>query len=333
MPLIEDSTYHPPFRFRNAHVNTLYPAILRRVKDIEYQRIRIETPDNDFLDLDWSYADKKVKSDKLLICVHGLEGNARRPYMAAMMKRFNTEGYDALGINLRSCSGEVNRYLACYHSGYTDDLAFIIENIVAEGFYKTIILVGFSVGGNIVLKYAGEKGLLLPSEIQKVIAFSVPCDLESGSIEFESSQNRFYQWQFLVTLKQKAREKYKRFPNTFDLEKTLKAQYFRQFDDHFTAPINGFEDAIDYWHKASSLPHLSNIIVPTLLVNAADDTFLGEKCYPIDLAKKSTTFHLEIPTYGGHLGFMSPDTEGYLWTERRAMAFVKESSLNSLTNK
>ncbi len=322
MPFLENSTYKPPTRFRNAHINTLYPALFRRVKGIDFQRIRIGTLDKDFLDLDWSFTQKTAQTDKLLICIHGLEGSARRHYMASMMKRFNTEGYDSVGINLRSCSGEVNRFLACYHSGFTDDLDFVVDKIIAEGRYKNIAIVGFSVGGNIALKYGGEKGADMPKEVKRIVAFSVPCDLESGSIEFEKSLNRFYQWQFLVTLKQKAREKYKRFPNSFDLDKTVKAKYFRQFDDHFTAPINGFKDAVDYWHKASSLPFLPLITVPTLLVSAEDDTFLGEKCYPIDFAKSSAIFHFEMPEYGGHLGFMSADTEGYLWTDNRAVAFV-----------
>ena len=322
MPFIEKSTYHPPARFRNMHINTLYPALLRTVKGINYQRIRLDLPDNDFLDLDWSFAQNETHTDKLVVCVHGLEGHARRPYMAGMMKRFNKEGYDAVGINLRGCSDEHNRNLACYHSGFTDDLAYIIDEIVAEGRYKNIVIVGFSVGGNIVLKYAGEKSHNLPKAVQKIIAFSVPCDLEAGSMELEKKHNLFYQWQFLVTLKQKARAKFKRFPDAFNLEQALKAKYFRQFDDHFTAPVNGFLDASDYWTKASSLSYLPKIVVPTLLVSAADDSFLSPTCFPIDLAKSSDVFHLEIPKYGGHLGFMAFDTEGYLWTEHRAVQFV-----------
>ena len=322
MPFIEKSTYQPPLRFRNMHINTLYPALLRTVKDIDYQRIRLNLPDKDFLDLDWSFAQNVADTDKLVVCVHGLEGHARRPYMAGMMKRFNQEGFDAVGINLRGCSGEHNHKLACYHSGFTDDLACFIDEIVAAERYKKIVIVGFSVGGNIVLKYAGEKSHNLPKAVQKIIAFSVPCDLEAGSIELEKKHNRFYQWQFLVTLKQKARAKFKRFPDTFNLKQTLKAKYFRQFDDHFTAPINGFLDASDYWTKASSLLYLPKIVVPTLLVNAADDSFLSPTCFPIDLAKSSDIFHLEIPKFGGHLGFMSLDTEGFLWTEHRAIQFV-----------
>ncbi|MBL7818621.1 MAG: alpha/beta fold hydrolase [Saprospiraceae bacterium] len=326
MPIIDKSTYKPPHYFRNTHLNTLYPAIFRAVKNVDLQRIRINTPDGDFFDADWSYAhNSDTPSQRLLVCIHGLEGHARRPYMAGMMKRFNTEGYDAVGLNMRGCSGEDNLLLASYHSGFTKDIAFFVDKIVAEKHYDEIVIVGFSVGGNIVLKYAGEKGKNISPKVKKVIAFSVPCDLESGSIEFEKPHNRFYQWQFLVTLKQKAKAKYKKFPGAFNIEEALKAKFFRQFDDHFTAPVNGFKDAIDYWHKASSLPYLSNICVPTLLVNATNDTFLGKTCFPIDVAEKSSHFYLEMPQSGGHLGFMSPDTEGYLWTENRAIDFVLRS--------
>ena len=322
MPFIEKSTYKRPSYFGNPHVNTLYPALFRNIKGIDYQRVRVETPDNDFFDLDWSRTKNNSETDKLLVCIHGLEGNGRKQYMASMMKRFNTEGYDAVGMNLRSCSGETNRLLACYHSGFTRDLSFFIDKTVAEGRYKNIVIVGFSIGGNISLKYGGEKGAALPKEVKKIIAFSVPCDLESGAIEFEKPHNLFYQWQFLVTMKRKAREKFALFPNAFNLKETLKAKYFRQFDDHFTGPINGFKDAVDYWHSVSSLPHFSKITVPTLLVNAADDTFLGSACYPINFAKSSTLFHFEMPKYGGHVGFMSPDTEGCLWSDHRAIEFT-----------
>ena len=329
MPFNPNSDYAPPRLFRNCHINTLYPALFRKVKGVDCQRVRLETPDDDFVDLDWSFAKPTADSDttqrKLLVCVHGLEGNAQRPYMRAMMRRFNTEGFDAVGLNLRSCSGEMNRRLDGYHSGRTDDLHLLIKSIVADGKYSDITLVGFSVGGNIALKYGGEMGENLPAEVRRIIAFSVTCDLEASSLELEKPRNRFYQWQFLVTLKRKVRLKAARFPNRFDLDKVLKANTFRQFDDHFTAPIHGYCDASDYWTNASSLPFLEKITVPTLLVNALDDTFLAPPCFPFELAKRSTTFHLETPKYGGHLGFMSPDTEGYIWTERRAWAFFKQT--------
>ncbi len=323
MPLIDNSTYKPSFLFKNHHLNTLYPALFRTTKGIDFQRVRYELPEGDFFDADWTFQDNNPETKSLLICIHGLEGNARRPYMVGMMKQFNSEGIDAVGLNLRGCSGEPNRLLQGYHSGHTADLDFLIDSIIRDNKYTDITLLGFSVGGNIALKYGGEKADLLPAPIKRIIAFSVPCDLKSCSLELEKPANRFYQWQFLVTLKQKARIQNARFPNRFDLDKVLTAKYFRQFDDYYTAPINGFKDAEDYWYHASSQSFLPKIKIPSLLVTALDDSFLADTCYPFEFAKNSNLFHLETPKYGGHLGFMTPDTEGVLWTEKRAIAFIK----------
>jgi uncharacterized protein len=326
MPIIHTSDYTPSYFFKNHHLNTFYPALFRSSKGVDFQRVRYELLENDFFDVDWSFTKKEPTTDRLVICIHGLEGNARRPYMAGMMRRFNREGIDAVGINLRGCSGEPNRLLQGYHSGHTADLDFLIQTIIRENKYKDITLVGFSVGGNIALKYGGEKGDMLPPPIRRIIAFSVPCDLKSCSLEFEKPNNRFYQWQFLVTLKQKARIQNARFPNRFNLDKVLTAKYFRQFDDYYTAPINGFKDAEDYWEKASCQHHLPNIKIPSLLVSAVDDSFLADTCYPQDFAASSDLFHLEMPRFGGHLGFMSPDTEGVFWTEKRAIEFYKQTT-------
>ena len=334
MPLIENVNYQPPFLYRNTHFNTIYTALLRPLFNLKYERERINTPDGDFLDLDWS----KVGSDKLLICVHGLEGHARKPYMRGMMHFFNnkkdsesdTLGWDAVGMNLRGCSGEDNRFLHGYHSGNSADLDFVIEKIRLKKQYKQIIVIGFSIGGNIVLKYAGEKGKMMPKEVSHVLAYSVPCDLAACSIEFEKPKNIIYLNQFLLTLKPKAKKKYELFSGKFDLQKTLAARNFREFDTAYTGPINGFIDCYDYWSKASCLPLLKNIAVPTLMINAKDDTFLATECFPYNEARKNPFLYLEIPARGGHLGFMAPNTEGYLWTERRAWDFVHESQKNSI---
>ncbi len=326
MPIIKQTAYNPPFIFRNTHINTIYSNLMRPIMPLQYLRERVEFSDGDFLDLDWS----KVGSDKLLFCVHGLEGHARKHYMAAMMNFFNappasansTEKWDAVGMNLRGCSGEDNRLLNGYHSGYTKDLAHILNKIILSKQYKQIVLVGFSIGGNIVLKYAGEMGNTLSSIISHIVALSVPCDLTACSMAFETPKNIVYLNQFLMSLKQKVRRKALKFPNQFDLQKALKAKNFREFDNAYTAPVNGFKDCFDYWTQASCLPHLPKIAAPTLLVNALDDTFLAPSCFPYQVAREKPDFYLEIPEKGGHLGYMWPDKDGYLWTERRVWQFV-----------
>lgn len=325
MPLIENVNYQPPFLYRNTHFNTIYTALLRPLFPLKYDRERVELPDGDFIDLDWS----RIGSDNLLICVHGLEGHARKPYMRAMMHYFNQShydiaGWDTVGINLRSCSGEDNRLLGGYHSGNTDDLDIIINKIIATDKYKKIAIIGFSIGGNIVFKYAGEKGSNISPYITHVIGFSVPTDLTSCSIEFEKPKNWIYLQQFLLSLKPKARNKAKKFPGSFNLKKAVEARNFREFDTAYTGPVNGFKDSFDYWEKSSCLPLLNKIAIPTLLISAKDDTFLAPECFPYDVAQRNSNFHLEITAKGGHLGFMAPDNEGYIWTERRAWDFVNE---------
>jgi hypothetical protein len=292
--------------------------MFRRIFQLPYKRERVETPDGDFLDLDWSEAG----ADKLMLCIHGLEGNARRPYMSGMMKRFNTGGWDAVGMNLRGCSGEDNRYLQGYHSGKSEDLDFILKEIISRNKYKEIALVGFSVGGNICLKYAGEISNRIPSVIKHIVGISVPVDLVGCSLEFETAKNWVYLKEFLKTLKEKAIHKARLFPNQFDIKKVLKARTFRDFDNHYTAPINGFIDAMDYWQRVSSVHFIKNITIPTLLINAKDDTFLSPTCFPHAIAERMPHFFLELPRYGGHLGFMKPDKNGFLWTEHRAWEFI-----------
>ena len=339
MPLIENKTYQPSLLYRYTHFNTIYTALWRPLFNLSYDRKRIDTPDGDFIDLDWS----KVGSDKLLICVHGLEGHARKPYVRGIMHYFNQKrskkqakttksntlqvGWDTVGVNLRSCSGEDNRFLYGYHSGKSEDLDFVVESILAEKKYKQIAIIGFSVGGNIVFKYAGEKGKDLPAEVTHVMGFSVPCDLAGCSMEIEKPKNWIYLNQFLMSLKPKARKKAQLFPDSFDIKKALKSRNFREFDSAYTAPVNGFKDCFDYWEKASCLSVLKNITVPTLLINAQDDTFLSPSCFPYEVAQQNPNFHLEVTERGGHLGFMSPDTEGYLWTEHRAWNFVHNTSV------
>lgn len=321
MPILENKLYKPPLLYRNTYANTIYTALFRPLFELTYQRERVDTLDGDFIDLDWS----KVGSEKLLICVHGLEGNARKPYMRGMMHYFNhkKEGaWDTVGMNLRSCSGEDNRLLNGYHSGNSEDLNFIVEKIRHEHSYKQIAIIGFSIGGNIVLKYAGEKGQNLPSIISHILGYSVPCDLVACGWQFEQPKNWIYLKQFLLSLKPKARKKANLFPGHFDVKTALNSRNFREFDTAFTAPVNGFKDCFDYWQQASCIHWLQHIRVPSLLLNAQDDTFLTPECFPLKAAKSNPNLLLEIPQKGGHLGFMSPDTEGYLWTEHRAWDFI-----------
>lgn len=319
MPLIQSSSYKPSRIFRAGHINTIYSALFRKIPSFKYKRQRIDTPDGDFLDLDWA----KKGSDRLLIAIHGLEGSADRPYIQGLIQYFNKNNWDGMGLNLRSCSGELNRKLHSYNMGSSDDLAFVVDYIVKHFDYKEIALVGFSMGGNIVLKYLGE-GNIIPQKVKAAVAFSVPCHIPTATIEIEHWQNWQYVRRFMQTLNEKTANKAKVFPNDLDVSKPM-PRNFTEFDGRFTAPVHGYSSAEDYWTKCSSLQFLDTIFIPTLLVNAKDDSFLSDKCFPYEIAKKSAHFHLETPQWGGHVGFTGSNYEkGVYWSERRAFEFISD---------
>ncbi|MCW3467334.1 YheT family hydrolase [Chitinophaga nivalis] len=296
---------------------TIYPSLFRSIRPASYRRQRITTPDNDFLDLDFSEKD----SDRAVVILHGLEGNSGRKYVLGMVHIFNDAGFDTVSLNFRGCSGEPNHQLRFYHSGETGDLHTVIQYLLSLNKYKTIHLVGFSLGGNVTLKYVGEKGNTLSNVIRSAVAISVPVDLKDSSGELEKRHNTIYMQRFIRDLGNKLLQKQTRFPGTIDLADYDKIKSFRQFDDRYTAPIHGFKDALTYWEHCSSKKYLADIRIPTLLINAKDDPFLGSGCFPYDIAGNSPYFHLETPYSGGHVGFVKFG-EDFYWSEKRALAFT-----------
>ncbi len=315
MPRISDSTYRPPLLLRNAHLNTIYANVSRHFNDLQYERERLELPDGDFLDLDWSI----VGSEQLVLVLHGLEGNTQRPYTRGMIRYFNRRGWDGVGLNFRGCSGEPNRLLRTYHVGETGDVHFVLEYLAALDRYREIVLIGFSLGGNVTLKYVGERSDKINPLLKKAVAFSVPCHVPSANVYFNHWQNMIYMQRFMKPLNEKFRYKASQFPHLVNLPERL-PRNFDEFDELFTAPVHGFANALDYWTQNSSLQLLDRIRIPTLLINAADDTFLSAECYPEKLAKQHRQFYLETPKWGGHCGFASFSDN--FWSERRAFEFV-----------
>ena len=321
MPVYTNSSFKPPFYFRNNHLQTIFPALLRKVNGVNYERQRLELNDGDFLDLDWS----RVGSKKLIIALHGLEGNAGRPYIKAPIRLFNKNGWDGLAINFRGCSGVPNRKLYAYHTGETNDLRFVLKNILEENIYDEIALIGFSLGGNVVLKYLGEESNSLSEKIKKAVTFSVPCDLASASVELAKWQNTVYMKKFMDALKAKVKHKEHMVTDDFNLNQIYRSKTFIDFDNAFTAPAFGFRDAEDYWTQSSSKPFLKKIQIPYLIINASDDSFLSKECYPFEEAKRNPLCHLEVPNRGGHVGFVSPDEHGFYWSENRALNFILDN--------
>lgn len=323
MPFVT-SDYDPPWPFRNGHVQTIYAGLFRRVDAVHYERERIDTPDGDFLDLDWA----RIGSDRLAILSHGLEGSTQSGYMLGMTRALQRRGWDVLAWNYRGCSGEVNRLPRSYHSGATDDLGTLISTAVPE--YRHAALIGFSLGGNLTLKYLGENGSDLDGRIRSAVAISAPCDLAAGADHMARPSNAAYMQRFMGSLRQKVLEKAAAHPGVIDTAGIERMRSFHEFDERYTAPLHGFADAEDYWRRCSSIHFISDIAVPTLIVNAIDDPLLPESCYPVELARDHPYVHLCTPHFGGHLGFVAQDRGSEYWSERRAAEFLEAAdSLDS----
>ncbi len=317
---IADSTYTPPLLFDGGHRQTLYASLVRRVDFAYDRRERIETPDDDFLDLDWATADAGDPR-RVAILTHGLEGSAHRKYMRGMARAFIRRGWTVCALNLRGCSGETNRRVATYHSGKTDDLACVVDHVLGRG-YASVVLVGFSLGGNLTLKYLGERGFQVDDRIQGAVALSAPVDLDASADQIDRWSNRHYTQYFLHSLRQKIHVKARQHPGRVSTRRLRKIRTLRGFDDAYTAPLHGFRDADDYYRQASSKPVLSDLTVPTLLLNAANDPFLPDPCYPRSIAQEHGRLVLEMPESGGHVGFVSFNDAGEYWSERRTTSFL-----------
>jgi len=315
MPLIKKTEYDYPKWLFNGHLQTIIPGLFRSDIPLPFERERVNTPDGDFLDLDWL----KQGSENLIIISHGLEGNSRRPYMAGMARQFFSNGFDVLNWNYRGCSEELNNKPIFYHSGATYDLDFIINH--AEKPYTSVYLIGFSLGGNLTLKYLGE-ARNKTAKIRKAVAISVPVHLESSCQKISSGENIVYAKRFLKTLKEKVVKKAHKFPDEIPLGILRKIKTLQDFDDHYTGPLHGFKDAHDYYEQSSSLFFLEKIDVPSLILNAQNDPFLSDKCFPISLGRKLDQVWMEFPKFGGHVGFSPRKSEDIYWSEKRAFEFI-----------
>jgi predicted alpha/beta-fold hydrolase len=326
MPVIP-SSFKTSFPFTNKHFSTIYRTLFTNPK-VTYQRKRIATLDGDFLDLDIS----SVGSKNMALLVHGLEGSSNSKYVLSTTNYLNKHAYDVIVLNLRGCSGELNKKFRAYHSGETNDLDFVINYITSKYTYTSISLVGFSMGGNIVLKYTGEQEHRMIPAIKSVIAISPPCDLKGSSIELAKKSNFIYMKRFLKTLVTKALQKSEKYPKeNLKKETLLKAKTFYHFDTLFTAPSFGFDSAEDYWKKASSNTYLSKIKTPTYLLTAYNDPFLSESCIPVMAAHKNKYLNLESPKHGGHIGFIrSFSSSKNNWCEEKITKFMQENNSNSL---
>lgn len=316
MPWITHSAYRPPFWLPGGHLQTIWPALFRRCKLVTTQAERLELDDGDFLDLAWS---SPGESDRVAILCHGLEGSFIAPYIQGMARALYSRGWTVVAWNYRGCGSVQNRHATFYHSGKTEDLAQVVGYVLERLPRATVDLVGFSLGGNLLLKYLGESVTQLPRNIGRVVAISAPCDLSSCARMLKKKRNYMYSNRFLSSLRRKIRKKSELFPDSIDLQLLKGLKSLNDFDERYTAPLHGFESAEDYWRRSSSKQFLGSIRSEALLVNAVNDPILGSECYPVEEAKQSAYFHFEMPLGGGHLGF-GGGVEN--WIERRTVEFL-----------
>lgn len=323
MPILQSGFQPYYWIFRNTHVSTIYASLIRRwIPKVKFQRERLETLDGDFLDLDWL----KNDNENLVVILAGLEGKSNSLYSRSAIRYFNKKGWDALAMNYRGCSGEPNRNLRGYHMGASDDVRFTINHVLQKNRYKKIVIVGYSLGGNLALKYVGEESDNLPKEIKATISFSVPMDIQAS----DERLNKWYNWHylkwFMLPLNYKANRKKKQFPKALEnYNGFFMSGNFVYFDTHFTAPANGFDDVVTYWRSSSCIPFLEKIKIPSLIVSSADDSFISENCYPFEISKKNENLFLELPKHGGHCGFIRQFFEKNGWMEERAMEFLDQN--------
>ena len=320
--------FRPALWAPGPHAQTLLARVLRPAEWPPARRERLLTPDDDFLDLDWGV--DPGPGSPIVLVIHGLEGSARRRYVRNACRELERSGLWPVALNLRGCSGEPNRALHFYHSGKTDDPAFVLATLRERHPGRKIGALGFSLGGNMLLKLMGERddgGLGL---LDAAVAMSVPYDLAAGCALLERSpMGRAYSAYFLRSLKGKVLLKRDRLGRVLDLEGAAAARTIWEFDDRVTAPLHGFESAAAYYEESSSVRYLSGIDTPTFLLHAVDDPFLPPDSIPHRETEANPVLVLALERCGGHVGFLEGTPwDPSFWAEEEAARFLADHLLS-----
>lgn len=345
--------YRAPAWLPGGHLQTLYPALAAPRPRISYRRERWDTPDGDFIDLDWLERDSGITPPvpvipahagnqqqswtpasagvttsastnlhaPLVVLFHGLEGSSRSHYAAALMAALQNSGWRGVVIHFRGCSGEINRLRRAYHSGDSAEIDWILRRLKQQHAASDLFAVGVSLGGNALLTWLGEQGAAAADVVTAATAISAPVDLTAAGNALDAGFNLLYTRNFLISMKRKTLAKLAHFPDLCDRAFVLQARTLREFDDIVTAPLHGYRDTDDYWLRASSKPLLVNIVVPTLMINARNDPFLPARALPLP-HQVSSAVSLEFPATGGHAGFVAGVFPGNLdWLPQRILNF------------
>ncbi len=291
---------------------------------MDYRRERWDTPDGDFIDIDWLQTRESAKAKPLVVLFHGLEGDSRSHYALALMNALQTAGWRGAVVHFRGCGGAPNRLPRAYHSGDSTEIDWVLRRFKHDHATGPLFTVGVSLGGNALLKWLGERRAEAGNIVTAAAAVSAPVDLMAAGDALGNGFNLFYAHNFLATMKHKTLAKLERFHDLCDRKHLLAARTLREFDNLVTAPLHGFRDTDDYWTRASSKPLLKDIAVPTLMINARNDPFLPARALPSpqDVAPCVT---LEQPEQGGHVGFTTGPFPGRLdWLPQRVLEFFRE---------
>ncbi len=300
-------------------MQTLWPTLLRRGPHIRFESERLELPDGDFVDLHWTQGDGRA----IVIVLHGLEGCSQSPYARGLLQALHRQGWRAVVMHFRGCSGTPNRLARSYHSGDTGDLAYLVHTLSTREPRTPLAAVGYSLGGNVLLKWLGETGGSAP--LSAAVAVSVPFSLAEAAQRIDSGFSRLYQWKLLRSMRRRITAKLKQMPLPIKTSNLSELRNFRQFDDRVTAPLHGFRNADHYYAVASSRQYLHAIAVDTLILHAADDPFMTPAVVPTR-SELAACVKLELYPRGGHVGFIAgrwPWRPCY-WLEQRIPAYLEQ---------
>ncbi len=310
--MITTSTFKPLWWLRNAHLQTIWPTLATRSQH-RGRAERLELSDGDFLDLEWFDG-----SGSLVLLLHGLEGSVNSPYAVAAIKELQANGFQVVFMHFRGCSDEPNRLSCSYHSGHTSDLQEVLHHITKQSGQPVHTVIGYSLGGNVLLKWLGEQGK--QQLVNRAIAVSVPFVLSDAAKRMSHGLSKFYEYILLRRLRLSYQEKFSKLlsPLTVNVNQLTS---FYQFDDQVTAPLNGFSSGDDYYTRSSSRQYLQNIQTNTLIIHAKDDPFMYPKTIPTE-AELSPSITLELTENGGHVGFIGGTIKPNRWLEGRLLEFI-----------
>ena len=354
--------YRAPAWLPGGHLQTIYPALAAPRPRVAYRRERWDTPDGDFIDLDWLEQDSGISSPAsvipasagtqqqswapasagvttsgnqyshapLVALFHGLEGGSRSHYARALMAALQDTGWRGVVIHFRGCSGEINRLRRAYHSGDSTEIDWILRRLKQQHAASDLFAAGVSLGGNALLKWLGEQGAAAGGVVAAAAAICAPVDVTAAGNVLDTGCNRMiYTRNFLVSMKRKTLAKLARFPDLCDRARMLQARTLREFDDIVTAPLHGYRDTDDYWLRASSKPGLVNIVAPTLMINARNDPFLPAFALPLP-HEVSSAVTVDFPATGGHVGFVAGAFPGHFdWLPQRLLEFFARHTVTA----